>query len=115
MTRKRFWEGTFLFADTPSAGAGFKAHRPLVATRSGVRPVPNDALDGRSGLPPFSAEQSWLSPEDFYARMERLINPRGLDPETAYGATLEALMEQLETRITSVDNGEAYVAPTPRP
>ncbi|MGE5155382.1 MAG: hypothetical protein ACM3ST_15400 [Bdellovibrio bacteriovorus] len=114
VTRKRFWEGTFLFADTPSAGAGFKAHRPLVATRSGVRPVSNDALNGRSGLPPFSAEQSWLSPEDFYARMERLINPRGLDPETAYGATLEALMEQLETRVTSVDNGEAHVQANPR-
>ena len=41
--------------------------------------------------------------------MERLINPRGLDPEAAYNATLEALMEQLETRVTSVDNGEAYM------
>jgi hypothetical protein len=114
VTRKRFWEGTFLFAETPSAGAGFKAHRPLAGTRSGVRPVANDALDGRSGLPPYSLEQARLSPEDFYARMERLINPRGLDPETAYEATLEALMEQLETRITSVDNGEAYRRANPK-
>jgi hypothetical protein len=114
VTRKRFWEGTFLFAQTPSAGAGFKAYRPLVATGSGVRPVPNEALDGRSGLPPYSNEQSRLSEEDFYARMERLINPRGLAPETAYGATLEALMEQLETRVTSVDNGEAYHRANPR-
>ncbi|MCU0256618.1 MAG: hypothetical protein MUF60_07725, partial [Vicinamibacterales bacterium] len=30
VARKRFWEGTFLFAQTPSAGPGFKAHRPLV-------------------------------------------------------------------------------------
>jgi hypothetical protein len=31
--RKRFWEGTFLFAsDVKSAGPGFKAFRPLVAT-----------------------------------------------------------------------------------
>ncbi len=114
VTRKRFWEGTFLFAETPSAGAGFKAHRPLVATRSGLRPVANGALDGRSGLPPFSNEQSRLSPDDFYARMERLINPRGLAPEDAYAATLEALMEQLETRVTSVDNGEAYHRANPK-
>jgi hypothetical protein len=114
VTRKRFWEGTFLFAQTPSAGAGFKAYRPLVATRSGVRPVANDALDGGSGLPPFSNEQSRLSPDDFYARMERLISPRGLAPEDAYAATLEALMEQLETRVTSVENGEAYHRANPK-
>jgi hypothetical protein len=41
--------------------------------------------------------------------MERLINPRGLDPAGAYDAALAALIEQLETRIKSVDNGEAYV------
>jgi hypothetical protein len=114
VTRKRFWEGTFLFDQTASAGAGFKAYRPLVATGSGPRLVPNEALDGRSGLPPYSAEQSRLSSEDFYARMDRLINPRGLDPEAAYGATLEALMEQLDTRVTSVDNGEAYLRANPR-
>jgi hypothetical protein len=41
--------------------------------------------------------------------MERLINPQGLDPEAAYDATLDALMEQLQTRVKSVDNGENYV------
>jgi hypothetical protein len=41
--------------------------------------------------------------------MERLINPQGLDPDTAYQATLEALMEQLETRLDSVDKGEGYM------
>lgn len=114
VTRKRFWEGTFLFDQTPSAGAGFKAYRPLVATRAGLRPLANEDLDGRSGLPPFSMEQARLAPEDFYARMERLINPRGLDPEAAYAATLEALMEQLETRVTSVENGEAYHRANPK-
>lgn len=114
VTRKRFWEGTFLFTQTPSAGAGFKAYRPLVGTGAGARPAPNEALDGRSGLPPYSDEQARLSPDDFYARMDRLINPRGLDPEAAYSATLEALMEQLETRVTSVDNGEAYHRAHPR-
>jgi len=111
VTRKRFWEGTFLFTQTPSAGAGFKAFRPLAQSPGGRSPrqLPNSALDGRSGLPPYSLEQAALAPTDFYARMQQLISPRGLEPEAAYAATLEALMEQLETRVTSVDNGEAYM------
>lgn len=114
VTRKRYWEGNFLFAQTPSAGPGFKAFRPLARSgRSSWRVLDNGALDGRSGLPPFSLEQARLEPDDFYARMERLINPRGLEPRTAYGATLDALMEQLETRVTSVDNGEAYMRAHP--
>ena len=113
VARKRFWEGNFLFAQTPGAGAGFKAQRPLASTRSGPRPLPNAALDGRDGSPPYSTEQASLTPDDFYARMERLINPRGLDPESAYDSTLEALMEQLETRVGSVDNGEAYMRAHP--
>ncbi len=113
VSRKRFWEGTFLFAETPSAGPGFKAHRPLTSTGSGLRLLTNGVLDGRDGTPPYSSEQANLSQADFYARMERLINPRGLDPEAAYGATLEALMEQLETRVTSVDNGENYMRAHP--
>lgn len=109
VTRKRFWEGTFLFGQTPSAGPGFKAFRPLVRSDGGgIRILPNAALTGSDGTPPFSAAQAGLSPDDFYARMERLINPDGLDPESAYDATLAALMEQLETRVTSVDNGETY-------
>jgi len=115
VARKRFWEGTFLFAQTPSAGPGFKAYRPPVAAaaKNGWRQPPNDALDDRSGLPPLSTEQATLAPGDFYARMERLINPRGLDPDAAYAATLEALMEQLETRVRSVDNGEDYMRAHP--
>jgi hypothetical protein len=115
VARKRFWEGNFLFAVTPSAGPGFKAYRPPVSggARGGWRQLPNDALDGRSGLPPYSTEQAGLAPGDFYARMERLINPRGLDPDAAYAATLEALLEQLETRVGSVFNGEVYMRAHP--
>ena len=46
--------------------------------------------------------------------MERLINPDGLAPEAAYQATSAALMEQIETRVDSVDKGEAYHARPPR-
>ena len=118
--RKRFWEGTFLFAETPSAGPGFKTHRPLIPGGAGLRLLSNGALDGRDGTPRYSPEQAELSPADFYARMERLINPRGLDPEAAYDGTLAALMEQIETRVTSVNSGESYLrahpgAPVPMP
>jgi hypothetical protein len=116
IARKRFWEGNFLFAVNPNAGPGFKAYRPPVADggkRGWITPT-NAALDQRSGLPPYSLEQANLTPGDFYARMERLINPRGLDPEEAYEATLDALMEQLETRVGSVANGEEYLRAHPR-
>ena len=45
VSRKRFWEGTFLFTETPSAGPGFKAHRPLVARGPGPRLLANGDLD----------------------------------------------------------------------
>jgi hypothetical protein len=112
--RKRFWEGNFLFAsDVPSAGAGFKAFRPLVRSGRGTRPASNSDLRRGAGFAPYSAEQGRLGSEDFYARMGRLINPAGLDPEGAYEAALEALVEQLETRVTSVDNGERYLRSKP--
>jgi hypothetical protein len=41
--------------------------------------------------------------------MARLINPAGLDARAAYRETLNALVEQLETRVGSVDNGEKYM------
>ncbi|NJC89412.1 MAG: hypothetical protein FIB02_12930 [Desulfuromonas sp.] len=115
VARKRFWEGTFLFANTPSAGPGFKAYRPPLAdgAKGSLAPPANSALSGRAGLPAYSNEQEKFAPDDFYARMERLINPRGLDPETAYEATLSALMEQLETRVQSVANGEKYMRSQP--
>jgi len=116
VARKRFWEGNFLFAATPGAGPGFKAYRAPVnaGSSAGLVQLPNVALDGRFGLPPYGTEQASLVPLEFYARLERLINPRGLEPEAAYAATLEALLEQLETRVRSVANGEDYMRTHPR-
>jgi hypothetical protein len=115
VARKRFWEGNFLFAQSPAAGPGFKAYRVPVANdvKAGWAPLPNRALTAGSGLTPYSTEQTNLSPEDFYARMEKLINPRGQSPDAAYNATLDALLEQIETRVRSVDNGEAYMRAHP--
>ena len=106
--RKRFWEGTFLFATTPSAGPGFKAFRPLVRGASGrIAPLGNAAL-ARDPVQPFSDEQATLAPEAFYVRMASLIDPAGLAPERAYESMLAALLEQLRTRVGSVENGEQW-------
>lgn len=96
--RKRFWEGTFLFANIASAGPGFKAFRPIA----------NNRLLRNDELPNYSMEQGGLTPDEFYAQLYRLINPEGLNAKQAYEATLTALVEQLETRVKSVKNGEAY-------
>ncbi|HEY0713150.1 MAG TPA: hypothetical protein VGF45_10780, partial [Polyangia bacterium] len=106
IARKRFWEGTFLFAaGEKSAGPGWKAFRPLVA-QAGAQPAPlADSALGEDFVP-ASRDQEKRSTEAFYVRMSKLINPRGLPPETAYEETLAALVEQLETRVGSVDNGE---------
>ncbi len=110
--RKRFWEGTFLFNnDTKSAGPGFKAFRPVARASSGkLEAVPNKAIGGAGdpGHVAFSDEQRKLSGDGFYARMGKLINPRGLDAEKAYRETLDALVEQLTVRVGSVANGEKY-------
>ena len=63
--RKRFWEGTFLFAnDVKSAGPGFKAFRPLARGADGkLEPIANEAIGGK-GDPahaPFSDEQEKVS------------------------------------------------------
>jgi hypothetical protein len=99
IARKRFWQGTFLFAREASAGPGFKAFRPVVG---------NNRLADNNELPSYSLDQAALTPDEFYAQMDALINPEGLDAKQAYEATLTALVEQLTTRVKSIDNGEAY-------
>jgi hypothetical protein len=99
IARKRFWEGTFLFAHPASAGPGFKAFRPVANSRS---------LLSNGELPNYSTEQEYLSPDDFYAQIYRLINPKGLNAKQAYEAVLTGLVEQLQTRVQSVENGEEY-------
>ena len=44
----------------------------------------------------------------FYHTIERLINPKPLDPETELTGLINALHEQLIVRVTSVANGEEY-------
>jgi hypothetical protein len=110
VARKRFWEGNFLFANVKGAGPGFKAFRPLLRDEGGRLRLPgNAALATEAPLAPYSEDQAGLAPDDFYAQMDRLINPKGLAPELAYETMLDALVEQLNTRVESVENGESHM------
>ena len=117
VARKRFWEGTFLFAtDSSNAGPGFKAFRPIVRDAGGEpRPMTNAMIATDARFVPFSDQQAQLTADQFYARMSALIDPHGLDPVRAYEETLDALVEQLETRVASVDHGERYMREHPSP
>ena len=111
---KRFWKGNFLFSTTEVIGdPGFKAFRPIVISKNKLRLIKSDEITEKSGLIPFSLEQKNMESNVFYHTMERIINPKPLDPEMALLDLIQALHEQLVVRITSVANGEAYMKSHP--
>ena len=111
---KRFWKGNFLFNTSDVVGEpGFKAFRPIVIENGQSRQLKNKGLTAESGLIPFSMQQKGMSGEVFYHTMERIINPKPLNPETALLDLVQALHEQLLVRITSVSNGENYMKAHP--
>lgn len=111
---KRFWKGNFLFTYDQIIGEpGFKAFRPIISKEGHTRLMKNAEIASIPGLIPFSMQQKGMSPLDFYHTMDRAINPRPLDPETALLDLIQALHEQLLTRVTSVANGEKYMKAHP--
>jgi hypothetical protein len=111
---KRFWKGNFLFNAKEVVGEpGFKAFRPIVLNQREWKLMKNNELTESSGFVPFSSEQLNLEPETFYHKMERLINPEPMDPENALGYLIRALHEQLQVRVNSVANGEAFFKTRP--
>jgi hypothetical protein len=110
VARKRFWRGTFLFAHEPSFGsAGFKRFRPIVRSENGsLRRLTNAQIAKSSDYADFSPEQSQLAVDDFYDRMDAVLSPEPLDPFSAMKGAITALEEQVNTRVTSVENGRKY-------
>lgn len=106
---KRFWKGNFLFNTSGVIGEpGFKSFRPI-QMRAGVPYlIQNKALTTSAGFVPFSLQQRKMKTDNFYHTLDRLINPKPLDPESALLDLVQALYEQLLVRVTSVANGEAY-------
>ena len=111
---KRFWRGTFVFPDNhPIGGHGFKAFRPAVTGPEGLRPLTNQEILLAHGYGDVSLEQADLGGAEFYGRISRLINPRPLSPEREYHALHEALLAQLELRVTEVQAAEEILSASP--
>lgn len=111
---KRFWKGNFLFNTKEVVGEpGFKAFRPIVKMDGKYRLIKSQEIGSAKGLIPFSLQQKGMESTNFYHLIDRIINPKPLDPEIALLDLIQALYEQLTVRITSVANGEAYVKSHP--
>ena len=110
VTRKRFWRGNFLFVHDPALGSpGFKRFRPIVREKNGaLRRLTNAEIAKDPQYGDFSLEQTKLSVQDFYDRMDDVMSPEPLDPARAMEDAITDLDEQVNTRVTSVDNGRKY-------
>jgi hypothetical protein len=110
VARKRFWRGTFLFAhETAFGSAGFKHFRPIERMENGaLRRLTNAQIAKNADYGDFSLEQSQLAVDDFYDRMDAVMSPEPLDPFNAMKEAITALEEQVNTRVTSVENGRKY-------
>jgi hypothetical protein len=110
VARKRYWPGNFLFALDPALGsAGFKHFRPIVGDRRGLRPLANREILMHPDWGDYALEQYQADVEGFYDRVDDVLSPDPLDPATVFRAAIDALDEQIRTRIRSVANGEAFV------
>jgi hypothetical protein len=110
ITRKRFWRGNFLFVHDPALGSpGFKHFRPIVRDKNGaLRRLANAEITNNPQYADFSLDQSQMSAEDFYDRMDDVMSPEPLDPVKAMTDAIASLNEQVKTRVTSVENGRKY-------
>jgi hypothetical protein len=111
---KRFWKGNFLFTTKEVIGEpGFKTFRPIIVKEGKLRTMKSEEIKANTGMIPFSMQQKGMESNVFYHTMERIINPKPMDPEVALLDLIQALYEQLVVRITSVANGEAYMKSHP--
>jgi hypothetical protein len=92
---------------------GFKAFRPISANKGVATLMLNNELTAGAGFIPFSLRQRKMETNVFYRTMERIINPKPLDPESTLTYLIDALYEQLQVRVKSVANGEAYFKSNP--
>lgn len=110
VARKRFWRGNFLFAQNPALGGpGFKRFRPIQRDKSGaLRRLTNAEIGKDPQYGDFALDQSKMPVEDFYDAMDDVMSPAPLDPVRALKEAVTALEEQVNTRVTSVENGRKY-------
>ncbi|MCB9752497.1 MAG: hypothetical protein H6713_21285 [Myxococcales bacterium] len=106
ITRKRFWEGNFLWNPDPDlGGSGFKQFRPVRVVEGEVVQLEDDAIAADPDYADVWTGHEQLPGVAFYDRMETLITPGQRDPFTAQREAVEALFESAKVRVTSVQNG----------
>ena len=111
ITRKRFWRGNFLFVHEPALGSpGFKHFRPIMrGEKAGsLHRLSAAEIAKNPQYGDFSLEQSQMTPEEFYDRMDDVMSPEPLDPMSAMTDAITSLTEQIKTRVTAVENGRKY-------
>jgi hypothetical protein len=111
VTRKRFWQGNFLFAHDPALGtSGFKHFRPIVRGKNGgLRRLTNAEVAKDPQYGDFSLDESQMSAQDFYDRMDDVMSPEPADPVRAMESAIANLDEQVKTRVVSIENGRKYL------
>jgi hypothetical protein len=109
VARKRFWRGNFLFAQQPALGdPGFKRFRPIMRENGTLRRLTNREIAKHPNYGDYSLDQTRLSVEQFYDRMDDVMSPAPLDPLRAMTEAITSLEEQVKARVTSVENGRKF-------
>ena len=116
VARKRYWRGNFLYATDPELGGpGWKRFRPVARRGGKLTRLDDEAIRKNSEYGDVSRDAQKLDVEGFYDRMDDVLSPRPLDPQRALMETINALEEQVRTRVKSVDNGRKWLATAPPP
>jgi hypothetical protein len=118
ITRKRFWEGNFLWNPDPVlGGSGFKAFRPLIIKYEEgeqiITSMPDSQIAQHGDFRDVSNAQAKLDANSFYDAMDRVITPTARDPFVAQEEMVRALGEAAKVRVTSVNNAVPYFAEHP--
>lgn len=111
VARKRFWRGNFLYAHARELGGpGFKHFRPLVKRKGALTRMTDAMIAASPDYHDVDRAPGDLDSEAFYDAMDDVLSPSPLDPERAMLQTIDALEEQVRTRVQSVDNGRKWLA-----
>ena len=114
ITRKRFWEGNFLWNPDPGlGGSGFKNFRPVVVENGAAAQLTDAEILADPAYGDLSPAQAELSGPAFYDAMERIITPGTRDALIAQEEVVAALFEQARVRVTSVANGDEFFKKSP--
>lgn len=116
ITRKRFWQGNFLWNPDPKlGGSGFKAFRPLVYDKKTgeTRMLTLQEIAQRPGYSKHAGDLTRFSKVGFYDHMERQITPGVVKPKRALRQLVDALAEAVRIRIRSVQNGVDWAKDNP--